>query len=68
MELEEGIPIPVRGGPRSALGRAFAKMKVNDSFKTDRQKSSIYSLARYYRIEIKLRKENDGIMRVWRTK
>jgi len=68
MTLQKGIPLPTSSGPRSKLGVLLEKIKVGESFETDRQVSSIYSLARYYEIEVAIRTVDKGRVRVWRVK
>ena len=64
--IEKGIPIPSRTGARSVLGKLIQKLRMGDSFVTDMQRESVYSLARYYGIRIAVRATGDGKMRVWR--
>jgi len=66
--LEQNIPLPDSSGPRSTLGKLLESMKVGESFTTSRQQSSIYSLARYYQIEVAIRTLSGGAVRVWRVR
>lgn len=66
--LEKNVPLPVTSGPRSKLGQLLSKMKCEESFITDRQTATIYSLARYYGIEVAIRTVGGGKVRVWRVK
>jgi len=66
--LEQNVPLPASSGPRSKLGKLLECMAINDSFVTERQISSIYSLARYYEIEVAIRNVGGGKVRVWRVK
>jgi hypothetical protein len=66
MTLEKGVPLPASSGPRSELGKLLEKMEKGQSFVTKRQISSIYSLARYYQIEVAIRSVGGGMVRVWR--
>jgi len=68
MTLEKNVPLPDASGPRSELGKILRKMKVDESFTTNRQISSIYSLARYWDIEVAIRSLGDGVVRVWCVK
>lgn len=66
-KIEDGIPIPeVRGGgPRTELGFLLNEMTDGQSFLTDTNRATVYSLARYYGITVSVRAEGDR-MRVWK--
>ena len=67
LTLEKNVPLP-KHGPTSELGKILHKMKKDESFVTSRQVESIYSLARYYRIEVAIRSLGGGKVRVWRVR
>lgn len=65
-KIEKGVPLPAAKGG-TGVTKTLRRMKVGDSFLSDRKIEGIHQIAYQIGIKVSVRKMPEGI-RVWRTK
>lgn len=65
--IEKGIPIPARKGGPDGLCSLLRQMEDGDSFTAPPEKRKVvHSAATYVGIKIAVRRQCDGLIRVWK--